>query len=293
MVLLGAKALASPVLPGQSIQIEERPVQNKPMLWWKAFSKEKLWFLAGINLSDFSIATTNNKDVAEFLVLILKEAQKINPAFLPPDFIYEAKTQLEFDRNWGLGSSSTLISLISQWAEVDPYNLFFNTSTGSGYDVACARAKNPLIYYLADKKVPVSESVNLHQQIKKSLYFIYLGKKSNSPQSVKHFLESVIPKEKDMRRIGEISQSFTTVQSVEKIKELITEHERILASVLHRDPVKQKFFPDFKGEIKSLGAWGGDFIMASWNKSEEELKKYFISKKLKVIFNYKELIRDE
>ena len=44
------------------------------------------------------------------------------------DFLAELKgavieTQLDFLRNWGLGSSSTLINNIAQWANVNPFDL--------------------------------------------------------------------------------------------------------------------------------------------------------------------------
>ena len=48
--------------------------------------------------------------------------------------------------NWGLGSSSTLISLLSQWSGVAPEKLLSTSFGGSGYDVACATAKDAIIY---------------------------------------------------------------------------------------------------------------------------------------------------
>ena len=49
----------------------------------------------------------------------------------------------------------------------------------------------------------------------------------------------------------------------------------------------EKQFPDFQGAIKSLGAWGGDFIMATGN---EQTPYYFKNKGFDVVLNYEEII---
>ncbi len=55
-------------------------------------------------------------------------------------------THLDFPRDWGLGSSSTLINNVAQWAQVDPFDLHFKVSNGSGYDIACANEDSPIVY---------------------------------------------------------------------------------------------------------------------------------------------------
>lgn len=49
-------------------------------------------------------------------------------------------------------------------------------------------------------------------------------------------------------------------------------------------------FHDFPGEIKSLGAWGGDFLLAAASTNVEKQKKYFQQKGFETSFNYKELV---
>ena len=43
----------------------------------------------------------------------------------------------------------------------------------------------------------------------------------------------------------------------------IIEHETIISKTLKTETVKNKYFKDYTGEIKSLGAWGGDFVLAA------------------------------
>ena len=47
---------------------------------------------------------------------------------------------------------------------------------------------------------------------------------------------------------------------------------------------------DFDGGIKSLGAWGGDFILAASATGEETVKAYFSNKGLNTVIPYEEMI---
>ena len=83
-------------------------------------------------------------------------------------------THLDFDPNWGLGSSSTLISLLAQWANVNPYELLKMTMGGSGYDIACATASQPIIYRLENGS-PIVEKADFKPAFADKLYFVYQG----------------------------------------------------------------------------------------------------------------------
>jgi len=51
--------------------------------------------------------------------------------------------------------------------------------------------------------------------------------------------------------------------------------------------VKERLFPDYFGTLKSLGAWGGDFILATGTK---ETPRYFKNKGFETILTYSEMI---
>ena len=51
--------------------------------------------------------------------------------------------------------------------------------------------------------------------------------------------------------------------------------------------VKEALFPDFKGIVKSLGAWGGDFVLVI---SNDNPKAYFNSKGYEIIIPYSKMI---
>ena len=65
-------------------------------------------------------------------------------------------SELTFDKDWGLGSSSTLISNLSQLARIDPYELNNRVFNGSGYDIACAKSESPLLYRLIKNERDIS-----------------------------------------------------------------------------------------------------------------------------------------
>ena len=78
------------------------------------------------------------------------------------------------------------------------------------------------------------------------------------------------------------------VNKLNDFERLITEHESFISKILGVVPVKDKLFHDFRGAIKSLGAWGGDFILAT---GDRHTSKYFKKKGFDVVINYKEMLR--
>ena len=52
-------------------------------------------------------------------------------------------------------------------------------------------------------------------------------------------------------------------------------------------PIKQKLFSDFPGGIKSLGAWGGDFILATGTK---ETMEYFKEKGYATVISFQDMV---
>ena len=87
----------------------------------------------------------------------------------------------------------------------------------------------------------------------------------------------------------EISRAVPKCQTLDEFGLLMQCHERIIARCIGQEPV-QKSFPDFEGVLKSLGAWGGDFILAATKWDESQEKAYFKEKGLDVIFGYKEMV---
>ena len=60
-----------------------------------------------------------------------------------------------------------------------------------------------------------------------------------------------------------------------------------MSNVLEVTTIKESMFSDFDGVIKSLGAWGGDFILSI---SKEDPTQYFREKGFDVVIPYEEMI---
>ena len=65
------------------------------------------------------------------------------------------------------------------------------------------------------------------------------------------------------------------------------EHEQIVSNTIQLKPIQKLLFSDYFGQTKSLGAWGGDFILATGN---EDSLKYFNQKGFQTVIKYQDLI---
>ena len=293
LVLKGALALALPLELGQTLTVE---TVCTPSLQWNAYKPNGPWFSVTMNPENLEIINSDDQPKAEKLSEILKAVKQLNPAAFKDGLCFE--TRLDFDPNWGLGSSSTLIANLARWANVNPYELLRLTFGGSGYDIACATAEEP-IYYQVKAKVPepvegptpMVEPIDFNPPFAEHLFFIYQGQKQSSSKEIKAFLAKANPVDlqKDIEAVSEISRAVPKCETLDEFAMLMQCHERIIARCIGQEPV-QKHFPDFEGVLKSLGAWGGDFILAATEWDKSQVKEYFKGKGLEVVFGYKEIV---
>ena len=294
LVLKGALALALPLKLGQTLSVE---TCHGASLQWDAYKTDSPWFSVTLNPKTLEIVDCNDQAKAEKLSQILKAVKQLNPKAFESNGL-KFTTHLDFDPNWGLGSSSTLIANLARWANVNPYELLKLTFGGSGYDIACATAEGP-IYYQVKAEVPEPvegptpkvENVDFNPPFAEHLFFIYQGQKQSSSKEIKAFLGKVNPADlqNDIEAISDISRAVPKCQSLDEFAMLMQCHERIIARCIGQEPV-QKRFPDFEGVLKSLGAWGGDFILAATVLDKSQVEAYFKKKGLEVVFGYKEMV---
>lgn len=286
LVLHGALALALPLKLGQSMSVERLPHQTS--LQWDAFDPKGHWFSASLHPETFEVLHSDDFVKAEKLSAILKAVYELNPHVFTQGLHFT--TRLGFDTKWGLGSSSTLLSNLGQWAEVDPYTLLKNTIGGSGYDIACATATSPIFYRL-ELDTPVTQPACFMPPFAQQLFFVYLGKKQHSSKEVASFNErwQHLDGQGDIEAVSTISRSLPRVQSLDEFCAVMDRHEDILSRCLDRPPVKT-LFPDFEGSLKSLGAWGGDFILAATPWTDDKVRCYFRQKGMDVVFNYNDIV---
>ncbi len=286
LVLKGALSLALPLKYGQRLTI--RPKEGKPIIKWKSLVNNNLWFKATLLLPDFRILSTNLPDLAEKLCNILLAAKALNHNFPEPAQEYRVTSEMDFNPEWGMGSSSSLISNIAAWADCDPFKLNKLVFNGSGYDIACARSSGPIIYEIRED-IPTFRDADFHPSFYRKLFFVYLNRKQNSKESIQKLDLSNI-KTKNFNEISELTLCLEKSDNLEVFQSLIVHHEEIMGNILKKKPVKELYFNDFNGAVKSLGAWGGDFILAASAEPGEYVRNYFKNKNLNTIFSYDEIV---
>jgi mevalonate kinase len=292
LVLDGAKSLALPTKFGQDLIVER--IQEPQIIWGSFTHTGACWFesvfdlkkLRLVNCSFNSNKEGNAEVIAETLLDILREAKRMNPEFLNSENGFVVKTNLTFPRNWGLGTSSTLINSIAKWAAVDAFQLLWNSFKGSGYDIACAQNNMPIFYSIEAKK-PVVEEVMFNPSFKENLFFVHLNEKQDSKEGIVKFREKGVHIQKEIAAVSAISDAFLKANTVVDLDKLIVAHEKIISAIIKLKPVKEKLFSNYFGEIKSLGAWGGDFVMVTGN---EKTPAYFKNKGFETILTYSEMI---
>ena len=284
LVLEGAKALALPTKYGQYLTVNSGENQE---IHWTSFDKDNsLWFEETISFKEIIEFNNNNESERETLIKILHEAFLLNPKFLNSSEGYSISTKLTFPKFWGLGTSSTLINNIAQWLEINAFELLKNSFGGSGYDIACAQNDSPIFYQIIDGK-PEVEIVNFNPAFSNNLYFVYLNQKQSSKSAIASYYKKQNNLSAIFPEINKITIEIAEVTSLEKFQELLQKHENIMSEVLELPTVKENLFSDFDGSIKSLGAWGGDFVLVV---SNENPTSYFENKGFETFVYYKDMI---
>jgi len=317
VVLDGALALAVPTKFGQSLVVEE--IETSQIIWKSFDEKKQVWFEEVFHFENNEISRQARKDsniesqvsieseVSNRLIEILRAAQELNPEFLKDQKGYQITTLLEFPKNWGLGTSSTLINNIATWANVDAYQLLEKTFGGSGYDIACAQHELAITYQLHNSEISrqarkdnsplqndsqVQEDrrtvneVQFNPAFKEHLYFVHLNKKQNSRDGIAQYKKNNANIEIAISEIDQITKDIIACKTLDTFDLLMEKHEQIISEIIHLKPVKEVLFKDFNGSIKSLGAWGGDFVLVS---SKTNPTDYFRHKGFDTILKFDEM----
>lgn len=289
VVLDGGLSFALPTKFGQDLTIKEH---DSNVLEWVSFDNEKqTWFTAVYHLNKMNnavpekaISTTSDTAKAVTLLRILQQAKVMNPDFLTTGGI--VKTQLTFPTQWGLGTSSTLVNNIAQWAKVNAFTLLWNSFKGSGYDIACAQHNSPITYQITNGE-PVTTPIVFAPGFTHNLYFVYLNQKMDTKVGVAHYRTMGEEKNELIDRITDISKRLISATDLAVFETLLSAHEDLISKYLKMDKVKDLYFADYWGTVKSLGAWGGDFVLATGN---EETPDYFKSKGFYTVVRYADMI---
>lgn len=286
LVVQGATALALPTKMGQRMKIQE--LSGSEVLWNSFDHQGKKWFEAEIDLMGLDVVESSDPDTAKFIKKLFRACCNNNSEFLSHWKKYKIDHYLEFPISWGLGSSSTLIYNMALWADVNPYHLYFDIEDGSGYDIACAGAKGPILYTLGDGSIDL-EQVEFKPSFQDQIYFLPLNQKTDSREAVK-IAKKKVPEKSLINKISDLAEKVLELKTLNAFEDWIVEHENIISSYISEKKVKDTRFADYWGAVKSLGAWGGDLVLVTSNQPKSDTEEYFKSKGFGVLIPYKELI---
>ncbi len=285
VVLDGAKAFALPTKFGQYLIVEEG---TQELIEWISYDSDgSVWFEDKISfLEIIEKARFESDSVKTTLVEILHDAYKMNPDYIGNGNGYRISTELTFPKKWGLGTSSTLINNIAQWLQIDAFELLNSSFGGSGYDVACAQNNTAILYQLVNDK-PIVEVVKFNPIFADKLFFVYLNKKQNSRNAITSYFGKNNNIDKLLTIFNDLTDKVLEAKDPKEFAFALQQHEIELSVVLELTTVKEALFPDFNGVIKSLGAWGGDFVLSI---SKDNPKSYFEQKGYEIVIPYEDMI---
>ncbi len=288
VVLDGATALAIPARLGQLLEVKPNAELSPGFLNWSSYDHTgQIWFQASFELTPLQTLSATDTATAERLIQIFQSIKRQKPTAWEGLPGLDLRIDLEFSRHWGLGTSSTLLAALAQWQEVDPYQLLWDSFGGSAYDIACAIADGPILYRL-EQGVPNSVPTAFHPTFIQQLYLVYSGKKQNSREGIRHYREKFASTSPAplIQQIDSLTKRIIQSRELLEFEALIAEHEALIGEALSITPVKQQYFNDYWGQIKSLGAWGGDFILVTSQKDYQTTASYFNKMGLKEVFPF-------
>ena len=289
VVLDGIECLALPTKFGQSLSVKKN--QSDEFNWLSYDNKNHIWFKEKYTINNRNSLSYHGKknEISDTLLKIFNSIIKLNKLIFNDNIGYDFISKLSFSKNWGLGSSSTLVNNLANWAKVDPYELLKLTFGGSGYDIACANYNKPIQFSNLNNKISVNE-INFNPVFKENIFFIYLGEKQNTRDGIEKYRSKKNDLSDEIKKeFININQSLVKTNDIKEFEKYLTRHEFLISTLIGLMPVQEKLFKDYeKGIVKSLGAWGGDFVLVTGTKTDMQ---YFTKKGYKIIFKYSQLIK--
>lgn len=282
-VLDGARTWAIPTKYGQTLTANPSP--GAGMRWTSLDHNGKKWFEALWDGEGRLIDFTDS-DAAELLHDLLHFSTTKGAA---PFSGWNVHTSIDFPREWGLGTSSSMVALLGRWLQMDPFTLFDHAMTGSGYDVAVASSNRGCVYRI-DKGNREIVHVDHIPAFADHLYFVYSGSKQSSQKEVLKYSRIDLNRRLSIvSDVNTLTQSLLTAKTIEEFSSAMRKHESMLGTILERETMNEKW-SSIAGAMKHLGAWGGDFfLLATTDKADLQRLQ---DEGVREIFPWKEMMLD-
>ena len=284
LVMDGAKSIALPARLTQDLIVSKC---DKNTIEWVSYDIDNnLWYEDRFFVKNNNLVCESEKNVtSQKIISLFNHLSKTHK--LANLLGNKFETRLNFKKDWGLGTSSTFVNNLAKWAKVDPYQLLFSTFKGSGYDIACCDLNHPIIFKKTSESIDVKK-IKFKPPFIKNLFLIHLGKKQNTQLSIENYSKKKFDRIGLIKKINTITDEFIKCNELIHFEELIQEHESIISKATSITPIQNSNFSDYKdGKIKSLGAWGGDFILVTTKNKD---LSYFKKRGLKTIIPLENIV---
>ena len=284
LVMDGAKSIALPSRLTQDLIVSK--CDKNTIEWFSHDMHNNLWYEDRFFVKNNNLVCESEKNVtSQKIISLFNHLSKTHK--LANLLGNKFETRLNFKRDWGLGTSSTFVNNLAKWAKVDPYQLLFSTFKGSGYDIACCDLNHPIIFKKTRESIDVKK-IKFKPPFIKNLFLIHLGKKQNTQLSIENYSKKQFDRMELIKKINTITDEFIKCNELIHFEELIQEHESIISKATSIIPIQNSNFSDYKdGKIKSLGAWGGDFILVTTKNKD---LSYFKKRGLETIIPLEDIV---
>jgi hypothetical protein len=127
--------------------------------------------------------------------------------------------------------------------------------------------------------------VDFDPPFKDQLFFVHRNQKQNSREAIARYNTLKTTQTLDFSALNAITEALLEATTLEAFESLITQHETLVGELIQHPPLKTSHFADYPGAIKSLGAWGGDFFLATRSNTQ-----YFKDKGYNTILAFGEIL---
>lgn len=276
-VTIGVEALAVPVQLGQWMYVWEfnSPLGGDRLIWEAKEKDGSTWLNEHFSLpllSDFVESSVSDELEGQVLRNTDRNVIKKMLGLVASDFwkagkSYRIETQLEFNRNSGLGSSSTMISNFARYTGLDAQWLQQQVFGGSGYDVAVAEVGKGLVFWKQNDEAHWGPW-SLSTQLTENWQVVFLGQKQNSRDSLSQVKIRLQEIQNDNFLLHQLQQILAAVKMASEVPMLeagLEMWQAVLSMGLGLETPYQHFgFQPIKGGVcKWLGAWGGDMLLVN------------------------------
>ncbi|MEX0313677.1 MAG: GHMP kinase, partial [Allomuricauda sp.] len=113
------------------------------------------------------------------------------------------------------------------------------------------------------------------------------NEKQNSRNAIANYRSLEFDKAELVHNLTHITKNMMACGTLPEFEALMDLHEQTLSGVLKVPTVKNRLFPEYSRSVKSLGAWGGDFVLVTGGQ-EDQL--YFKNKDFRTVLPYSEMV---